>query len=229
MWPGTGVNTQTPSPSKKTRPQWADDRKVQPLAYTKKGAGNSRNMKLPWRSECATTHRLTPNIDKHQKVAMSKPPYLLGELLQFFHCPAQMQFIYRPLLLFYHSAVSDSLWPHGMKHARFPCPLLSPRIFSNSYPLSQWCHSTISSAVTHFSSCLQSFPVSGSFPMSWLFPSRGQSFGTSASASVFPTSIQDWFPLGFTGLILLLSQEFSRVYSSTTVWKYQSSGAQPSL
>ena len=102
--------------------------------------------------------------------------------------------------------MSDSLWPHGLQHARLPRPLLSPRVCSNSCPLSQWCHPTILSCVTHFS-CPQSFPVSGSFPMSWLFTSGSQSIG--ASASVLPMNIQGWFPLGLTGLISLLSQELS--------------------
>ena len=88
------------------------------------------------------------------------------------------------LLLFSHSVMSDSLWPHGLQHARLPCPSLSPRIGSNSCPLSQWCHPTISSSVVPFSSCLQSFPASGSFPMSQFFESSGQSIGVSASASV---------------------------------------------
>ena len=88
------------------------------------------------------------------------------------------------LLLFSHSVMSDFLWPHGLQHARLPCPSLSPRIGSNSCPLSQWCHPTISSSVVPFSSCLQSFPASGSFPMSQFFESSGQSIGVSASASV---------------------------------------------
>ena len=88
-----------------------------------------------------------------------------------------------------------------MFKVRLPCPSLSPGVCSNSYPLSQWCHLTISSSVTRFSSCPQSFPASGSFPMNWLFASSGQSIGVSASTSVLPMNIQDWFPLGLTGLI----------------------------
>ena len=102
---------------------------------------------------------------------------------------------------FSRSVVSDSLQPHGLQHARLACPLLSPEVCSNSCPLSQWCHPTISSSVVPFSSCLQSFPASGSFPVSQFFPSGGQSVGVSASASVLPMNIQDWFPLGLTGLI----------------------------
>ena len=96
--------------------------------------------------------------------------------------------------------------PRGLQHARLPCPSLSPGVCSNSCPLSQWCHPTISSSVVPFSSCLQSFPASGSFPMSWLFAWGGQSFGVSASAPVLSVNIQDWFPLGFTGCISLLSK-----------------------
>ena len=93
----------------------------------------------------------------------------------------------------------DSLQPHGLQHARLPCPSPTPGACSNLCPLSQWCHSTISSTVVPFSSCLKSFPASGSFPMSWLFALGGQSTGVSASASVLPINIQDWFPLGLTG------------------------------
>ena len=96
------------------------------------------------------------------------------------------------LLLFSHSVMSNSLGPHGLEHARLPCPSSTPRACSNSCPLSRWCHPTISSSAVPFSSCLQSFPASGSFLMSWLFESGGQSIG--ASASVLPMNIQDWFP-----------------------------------
>ena len=101
-------------------------------------------------------------------------------------------------LLFSCSGVSDSLWPHGWQHSRLPHPSLSPRGCSNSYPLSQWCHPTISSSVTRFFSCPQSFPASGSFPVSQLFASGGQGIKASASVSVLPVNIQDWFPLGLT-------------------------------
>ena len=100
---------------------------------------------------------------------------------------------------FSHSVVSNSLWPHGPQHARLPCPSLTPRIESNSCPSSRWCHPTISSSVIPFSSQLQSFPASGSFPISQFFTSGGQSIGVSASASVLPMNVQDWFPLGLTG------------------------------
>ena len=101
-------------------------------------------------------------------------------------------------LLFSCSVMSTSLKPYGQEHARLPCPSPSPRVCSNSCPLSRWCHPTVSSSVTPFSSCPQSFPASGSFPMSQLFTSGGQSIGTPASASVLPMNIQDWFPLRLT-------------------------------
>ena len=128
---------------------------------------------------------------------------------------------------FSHSVMSDSLWPHGLQHARPPCPSPTPRVYSNSCPLSQWCHPTILSSVIPFSSRLQSFPASGSFPMSGFFTSGGQSIR--ASGSVFPVSIQGWFLLGWTGLISLLSKGLSRVFSSTTIWEHQFFGTQPSL
>ena len=105
-----------------------------------------------------------------------------------------------------------------MQHDRLPCPSPSPGACANSCPLSRWCHPTISSSVVPFS-CLQSFPASGSFQLSQFFASGGQSTGVSASASVLPINIQDWFPLGLTGLISLLSKGISRVFSSTTTWK----------
>ena len=106
--------------------------------------------------------------------------------------------------------MSDSLRTHKLQHIRLPCPSLSPRICSHSYPLSRWCHPTISSSVSPFSSCPQSFPVSGSLPMSQIFASGGQSIEASAAASVLPMNIQGWFSLGFTGLISLLSKGLLR-------------------
>ena len=125
------------------------------------------------------------------------------------------------LLLFSCSVVFDSAWPHGLQHDRLPCPSISPRVHSNSCPLSQWCHLTVSFFVTHFSSCLQSFPESGSFPMSWVFASGGQSIGISASASVLPVNIQGWFPLRFTGLISLQFKGLSTVFSNTAIARHQ--------
>ena len=120
-----------------------------------------------------------------------------------------------------------TLRPQRLQHAKLPCPSLSLRVCSNSGQLGRWCHPTISSSVVPFSFCLQFFPASGSPSMSRLFTSRGQSIG--ASASVLPMSIQDWFPLGLTGLISLLSKGPSRVFSNTTVWKHQFFSTQPSL
>ena len=130
---------------------------------------------------------------------------------------------------FSHSVVSESLWPHELQHTRIPCSSPSPEVCSNSCSLSWWCHPTISSLVTHFSSCPQSFPASGSFLMRRFCSSGGQSIGASALASVLPVNIQGWFPLGFTGLISLQSKGLSRVFSSTTIQKHQFFGTQPSL
>ena len=124
-------------------------------------------------------------------------------------------------LLFSRSVVFDCLRPHGLQHTRLLCPSLSPRACSNSCPSSQWCHPTISSSVIPFSTCLQPFPASWSFLMSWPFASGGQSIGASASASVLPMNSQGWFPLGLTGLITFLSKRLSRVFSSTIVQKHQ--------
>ena len=115
-----------------------------------------------------------------------------------------------------------TLQPCGLQYTGLRCPSPTPRAYSKSCPLSQWSHPTISSSVIPFSSCLQSFSASGSFPMSWVFASGGQSIGVSASASVLPVNIQDWFPLGLTGLIPLQSKGLSRVFSNTTVQKHQS-------
>ena len=130
---------------------------------------------------------------------------------------------------FSHSVMSDSLWPRGLQHARLPCPSPTPRSYSNSCPLSQGCHPAISSSVVPFSSHLQSFPAPGSFQISQFFTSSGQSIGISASASVLPVNIQDWFPLGWTGWISLQSKGHSRVFSNTTVQKHQFFRAQLSL
>ena len=126
---------------------------------------------------------------------------------------------------FSHSVMSDSLRPHESQHTRPPCPSPTPGVYSNSCPSSRWCYTTISSSVIPFSSCLQSFPASGSFPMSHLFAWGGQSIGASASASVLPMNIQDWFPLRLTGLISLESKGLSRVFSNTIVQKHQFFGA----
>ena len=130
------------------------------------------------------------------------------------------------------SSVTQScltLWSHGLRHARLPCPSRTPRACSNSCPLSPWCHATISSSVVPFSSCLQPFPASGCFPVSQFFASGGQSIGVSASASVLPMNTQDWSPLGSTGWISLQSKGLSRVFSNTTVEKHQFFSAQLSF
>ena len=131
------------------------------------------------------------------------------------------------LLLFSRSVMSDSSRPHGLLHARLPCPSPTPRVCSKSCPLKQWCHLTISSSVVPFFSCLLSFPASGPFPRSQLFMSGTQSIG--ASSSVLPVNIHGWFPLGLTGVISLLSKGLSRVFSSTRIRKHRFFGTQPSL
>ena len=111
--------------------------------------------------------------------------------------------------------VSNSLWPHGLQHARLPCPSPTPEAWSNSCPSSWWCHPTVSSSGVPFTSHLQSFPATGSIPMNQFFASGGQSIGVSASASVLPVNIQDWFPLGWTDLISSQSKGLSRVFNTT--------------
>ena len=136
---------------------------------------------------------------------------------------------------FSRSVMSDSLQPHGLKHIRPPCPSPNPRGYSHSCPLSWWCHPTISSSVVPFSSCLQSFPASRSFPINQFFASGGQSTEVSASESVLPMNIQDWSPLGWTGWISLQGDSqgtlkgLSRVFSNTTAQKHQFFSAQLSL
>ena len=126
------------------------------------------------------------------------------------------------------SSVTQALQPHGLQHARPPCPSPTPGIYLNSCSLSRWCHPSISSSVIPFSSCPQSFPASWSFQMSQLFASGGQNIGVSALASVLPMNTQDWFPLGWTGWISLYSKGLSRVFSNTTVQKHQFFGTRPS-
>ena len=123
-------------------------------------------------------------------------------------------------LQFSHSVTSDSLQLCGLQHAKPPCPSPTPGVYWNSCPLSQWCHPTTLSPVVTFSLHLQSFPASGSFPMSQFFAWGGQSIGVSALASVLPMNIQDWFTLGWTGWFSLQSKELSRAFSNTTVQKH---------
>ena len=129
---------------------------------------------------------------------------------------------------FSRSVLSNSLWPHESQHARPPCPSPTTRVHLNPYPLSWWCHPTISSVIP-FSSCPQSFPASGSFQMCQLFTSGGQSIGVSASVSVLPVNTQDWSPSGWTGWISLQSKGLSRVFSNTAVQKHKFFDAQLSL
>ena len=130
---------------------------------------------------------------------------------------------------FSHSVASDSLQPHESQHARPPCPSPTPRVYPNSCPLSQWCHPPISSSIVPFSSCPQSFPTPGSFPMSQLFAWGGQSTGVSALASALPMNTQHWSPLGWASWISLQSKGLSSVFSNTTGQKHQFFSAQLSL
>ena len=132
-------------------------------------------------------------------------------------------------LLFSHLVMSDSLQAHRLQHSRPPCPSPTPGVYSNSCPLSQWCHPTISSSVIPFSFYLQSFPASESFQMSQFFASGGQSIGGSTPASVLPMNIQDWFPLGWTGRISLRSKGLPSVFSNSTVQRHQFFSVQLSL
>ena len=141
--------------------------------------------------------------------------------------PAFSSFTFISSVQFSHSVISDSVRPHELQHTRPPCPSPTPRVHPNPCPMSWWCHSTILSSVIPFSSCPQTFPASGSFLMSQFFASNGQSIRD--SALVLSMNIQDWFPLGVTDLISLLSKGLSRVFSSITVQKHQFSCAQPSL
>ena len=163
------------------------------------------------------------NLSQHQGVfkwVSSSHQVAKGLEFQLLHQFSSVQFS--------HSVVSNSLQPHELQHARPPRPSPTPGIHPNSCPSSQWCHPTISSSVILFSSCLQSFPASGSFSMSQLFASGGQRIGVSASASALPMNIQDWFPLGLTVSISLQSGGLSSIFSSTTVQMHQffTSGAQ---
>ena len=138
------------------------------------------------------------NIEADVKIQLSSIKPHIRDLQK---SETMLLFSLNPLVQFSHSVMSDSLQPHGLQHTRLPCPSPTPRAYSNSRPSSWWCHPTISSSVIPFSSCPQSFPASGSFPISQFFTSGGQSIGVSASASTLPMNIQDWFPLGWTGWI----------------------------
>jgi len=151
----------------------------------------------------------------------SSPGTWVQILLHGFKSQSQVDSFSSSSAQFSRSVVSDSLWPHEPQHARPPCPSPTPGVHPNPRPLSRWCHPTISSSVVPFSSCPQSYPASGSFQMSQLFASGGQSIGVSASTSVLPMNTQDWYPLGWTGWISLQSKGLSRVFSNTTVQKHQ--------
>ena len=146
-------------------------------------------------------------------------------------CPLLVfsRMLYPYSFYFSRSVTSDSLRSHEPQHTRPPCPSPTPRVYSNSCPSSQWCHPTISSSVIPLSLCRQSFPASGSFPMSQLFASGGQSIGVSASTSFLPMNTQDWSPLQWTGWISLQSKGLSRLFSNTTVQKHQFFSTQLSL
>ena len=157
--------------------------------------------------------------------------FLFGEISSRSSAHVLIFFSYIELhsVQFSRSVVSDSLWPQGLQYAMLPCPSPTPGAYSNACSPSQWCHPTISSSIIPFSSCLQSFTASGSFQMSQFFTSDEQNTLFSALASVLPLNIQDWYPLGWTGWIFLLSKGLSRVFSNTTIQKHQLFGAQLSL
>ena len=173
---------------------------------------NTRKIKI-W-VNVSLNQEFFPPLDCY-KSGQEKPSLDISGLRRFiFHRSSTISSVQ-----FSHSVESNSLRLHGLQHARPPCP--TPGVSSNSCPLSRWCHPTISSSAIPFSSHLQSFPTSESFQMSQFFASGGQSIGVSASASVLPMNIQDWFPLGGTGLISLQSKGLSTVFFNTTVQKHQ--------
>ena len=190
--------------------------------------GSSWPWKFPsWSGRHSQLHVLClPKTDSWQ-MGRFLPISLAGRFLPVSHW--RSPYYNYILLWFSHSSVSDSLWPHWLQHARFLCPSLSPGVCSNSCPLSHWCHPTISSSVSPFSSCPRFSPESGSFLMSWLFTSGGQSIGASVSVPVLPMNTQGWFPLRLTDLIPLQSKGLRRVFSNTTVQKHQFLNAQPFL
>ena len=149
-------------------------------------------------------------------------------IVQISQC-AKIDWLLHTSVQFSRSVMCDSLWPYGLQDARLSCPSPTPGACSNSCPLGQWYHPTVSSSVIPFSSCLQSSPASGSFPLDQFFASGGQSIGVSASASVLPKNIQDWFSLGWTRWMSLQSKGLSRVFSKITVQKHQFFSSQLSL
>ena len=158
-------------------------------------------------------NRLFQNTEKEETHSKSVHKAISTLKTMKLQCPSSVQSS--------RSDMSDSLRPHGLQHARPPCPSPTPGVHSNSCPSSRWCHPAISSSAIPFSSCLQSFPTSGSFQMTQLFASGGQSIGVSSSASVLPKNTQGWSPSEWTDWISLQSKGLSRVFSSTTVQKHQ--------
>ena len=184
-------------------------------------------------------HRISDAIQPSHLLSSPSPPALnLSHHQGLFQCVSSLHQVARGLesfspsnesVQFSNSVVSDSLRPHRLQDARLPCPSPTPGACSNSCPSSRWCHPAISSSDVPFSSHLQSFQASGSFPINPFFASGGQNVGVSASPSVLPMNIQDWFPLGWTCWISLQSKGLSRVFSNTTDEKHQFFGAQLSL
>ena len=177
-------------------------------------------MHLLWMWKCGSASHSV--VSDSQRLYGLRPARFLCPL----HFPGKNTVV--DSIQFSRSVMSDSSWPHESQNTRPSCPSPTPRVYSNSCPSSRWCHPTISSPVVPFSSCLQSAPASGSFPMSQLFAWGGQSTGVSASVSVLPMNIQDWSPLGWTGWISLQSKGRSRVFSNSTVQKHQFFSVQPS-
>ena len=155
--------------------------------------------------------RLTSSLASVQNISEGSSKIKISQQISWGYCCS---------VPFSHSVMSNSLWPHRWQHARPPYPSPTPGVYSNSCSLSRWYHPTISSSNIPFSSCLQPFPACGSFKMSQFFASGGQSIGVSASTTVLPMNIQDWFPSGWIGWISLQSKGFSRVFSNTTVHSY---------
>ena len=176
--------------------------------------------------------KMIPNLENKMKLQINRLEMRIEKMPEIFD--KDLEEIKKSQLIMNNAissvqllSVSDSLRPHGLQHARPPCPSPTPGVYSNSCPLSRWCHPTISSLP--FSSHLQSLPASGSFPVSQFFASGGQSIGVSASALVLSMYIQDWFPLGWTGWISLQSKGLLRVFFNTTVQEHQFFSAQLSL
>ena len=169
-----------------------------------------------------TDHKSSLTLKNHRDIyspgGIRKRELLAAELLKQLTAEWHSFMALKDSVQFSCSVVCDSSRPHELQHARPPCPSPTPGVHSDSCPSSRWCHPAISSSVVPFSSCPQSLPASGSFPMNQLFAWSGQSFiGVSASASVLPMNTQDWSPLGWTGWISLQSKGFSRIFSNTTV------------